>query len=326
MRKLSFLAALLIVASVSLASAGTEPFNAGISRITVSGNTPFDVLVWYPTDSEGAAWEMESWPIPASQDAPIARGSFPIVLLSHGGGVTGGKPLVLGQLSADLARRGFVVIAPFHGTTGLLGRPSQVRMALDAVLADSRFRPHVDPARLGMLGFSLGTAVTLELAGGIPDFNHLDSYCDNHPDDVMSCDHAPGEGSRKKTAVPWWAFWVRRAPSTAPLPLKALVLLDPFGVLFPRDHLTAVTMPVLIFRPDASELPGEENAIGLATALPRHPRYETVLGGHFIFVDVCPPARKAASPQICLDPPSVDRASVHTAVEAQIAAFFSDNL
>jgi predicted dienelactone hydrolase len=317
------LAALLAVSPPVLAE--TQPFPAGISRISVSGAETFDLLVWYPAAAEEVPRESDSYPVPASRDAPVADGRFPVVLLSHGGGVTGSSPFVLSELSVSLARHGFVVVAPFHGKIGLRGRPSRIRPALDAVRADTRFSSHIDPARLGFLGYSLGGAVALELAGATPDFVHFEAYCEQHPDDVMSCDHSPGGGGRA-TAAPWWAFWVRKPPAPAPLPLKAIVLLDPFAVMFPRDRLTAVTMPVLMYRPESSELPGEENAFGLASSLPKRPEFLTIPGGHFIFIDVCPLPLRTAAPNACVDPVGVDRASIHAAIEARIAAFFKDNL
>jgi predicted dienelactone hydrolase len=138
--------------------------------------------------------------------------------------------------------------------------------------ADPRFKPHVDPALLGMIGFSLGTAVTLMLAGATPDFAHLDAYCDAHPTDVMSCNDAPGGGGRRSSAPPSGVH----IPPPPPLPVHAIVLLDPYGALFSRDHLTAVTMPVLQFRPDHSQL-GEENSAGLAASLPRQQRSDTAM-------------------------------------------------
>ena len=200
------------------------------------------------------------FPIPASRDAAPAPGRFPVVLLSHGGGPTGGTPLILGELSASLARQGFVVVAPFHGKAGLRVRALQARSALDAVLADPRFWPHADRVRLGMIGFSLGTAVTLELAGGIPNPAHLVAYCGAHPDDAMSCQHAPDGNNPPAPGQP---FLQRLAIVPAPLPLKAIVLLDPFAVLFQHDELTAVTMPVLLFRPTAASFGGMRMALGL---------------------------------------------------------------
>jgi predicted dienelactone hydrolase len=326
MRALFLAAALLLACPISMAFGETEPFHAGIARLSIDADVPldvrpFDILVWYPTEAAEAPWQAGPFPIPASHDAEIAPGRFPLVLLSHGGSVKGGNPLVLRELSADLARQGFVVVAPFHGTAGMPVRPLQIKLALDAILADPRFSAHADPARLGMLGFSLGGAVTLELAGAVPNMAHLGSYCGAHPDDVLSCDQAPGGGSGAGPRQ-------NRPPGSppSPLPLKAIVLLDPFAVPFQHDELVAVTVPVLLFRPAQSELSGEGNAIGLAAALPHPPHYETVPGGHFIFVDVCTPFLQSAAPEACRDPPDVDRAAVHAGIEAQVAAFFRSNL
>jgi len=312
----SFLAlALLFAVPVSAAWGEDAPFHAGVARIAVSAAVPFETLVWYPTEADAASWQVGPFLLPANHGAPVAAGRFPMILLSHGGGTGGGTPLILSELSAALARRGFVVVAPFHGKANLSLRPLQVRAALDAVLADPRFGPHADPGRLGMLGFSLGGAVTLELAGARPDWLYFLAYCEAHPDDAMSCDHAPG-GTHlgEPPTIP------------TPLPLKAIVLLDPFAVPFPRDGLTAVGLPVLLFRPDRSALPIERNAAALRATLPQAPEYATVPGGHFIFIDVCVPALRATAPEPCEDPPDVDRAAIHARIGRQIAQFFSDTL
>eukprot|EP01037_Dinobryon_pediforme_P029350 gene29350-32953_t len=316
----------LLVAPLSAALAQSEfqsqPHHAGIARIEVPADIPFEALIWYPTDVVGGSWQAGPFPIPATHNAAVADGKFPVVLLSHGGGLGGGSPLVLRELSAYLARQGYVVVAPFHGKTGLSGRPAQIKLAFDAVLADPRFESHLDPARLGMLGFSLGGAVTLELAGAIPNWAHFASFCATHSDDVMSCGHAPDQSSTSPAP---------RHPSssaTVPLrlPLKAIVLLDPLAALFQHEDLQAVTMPVLLFRPEQSKLSGDGNAIGLAAALPRAPQYQTLPGGHFVFVDVCPPVLQSEAAEICSDPPGIDRAHVHAGIESMLAAFFGKHL
>lgn len=325
MRALFLAAPLLLIAPVSTALGESESFHAGIARISVPADVPFDMLVWYPTQAEEVPWQVGPFSIPASQNAAIASGHFPIVLLSHGGGATGGTPLLLRELSAYLARQGFMVVAPFHGKTGLAIRPLQVDRALDTLLADPRFRSHAEPTRLGMLGFSLGGAVTLELAGAIPNMAHVASYCSAHPDDVMSCRSAPGGGDRNGPTSGQNPSADKPSPPS-PLPLKAIVLLDPLAVPFQHDELAAVTMPVLLFRPDQSALTGEGNAIGLASELPHPPQYQTVPGGHFIFVDVCTPLLQSSAPEACQDPPGVDRAAIHAGIEAQIGKFFHDTL
>jgi len=306
----------LLIAQQGAAFGQEAAFHAGVARPSVAAAAPFEMLVWYPTQDDEVAWQAGPFSIRAARNAAVAAGRFPIVLLSHGGGLGGGTPLVLGELSAALARRGLVVIAPFHGKTGLAGRPQQIRQALDAVLVDRRFADHADPGRLGMIGFSLGGAVTLELAGAVPNVAHLIAYCSAHPGDAMSCDHAPGGARTAATGV--------GAP--APLALRAIVLLDPYAVLFQRAELVGVTMPVLILRPAQSELPGQANAIGLTAALPQAPAFRSVPGGHFVFTDICSAALKATSPEVCQDPPDVDRAAVHIAIEGLIGGFLSKKL
>lgn len=321
MRIFGLIAALLIMGISLTAAAGTPVFHAGVARPSVTGEKPFEMLVWYPTEADEVAWQAGPFTMSATRNAVVAPGRFPVVLLSHGGGVGGGTPLILREIPAALARRGFIVIAPFHGKVGLPGRTVQIRRALDAVATDTRFASHVDQTRLGMLGFSLGAAVTLELAGAVANPAHLVAYCASHPHDAMSCDHAPdGNNGTAPGANP------EPTEPVAPLPLKAIVLMDPYAVLFQRPELAGVSVPVLIFRPADSALPAGANAIGLAAALPRSPQLQTIPGGHFVFTDICSPSLKASSPEVCEDPPGVDRAAVHAALQAQIIGFFTKNL
>lgn len=313
---------LMLLGAGGACAEGTRA-RAGIIRLTVEAATPFDALVWYPTEAEELPWQAGPFSIPATRDAAPAAGPFPVILLSHGGGLGGGTPLTLRESAAALARQGFVVIAPFHGKTGLRNRMAQVVAALDRAQADARLKPHLDSARLGMLGFSLGTAVTLQLAGAVPNPAHFASYCAAHPADAMSCANAPDgrNGTEPGQARPTAAS----APS-ARLPLKAIALLDPYAVMFQRPELAAVTLPVSIFRPDQSEMPGEANATGLAAGLPRVPDFHVIPGRHFVFIDTCPEPLRLQAPEVCEDPPGVDRAAVHRAVEAELVAFFRKHL
>lgn len=322
MRVLLAMFTFLLVAASSAAFAQSQPHQAGIARIEVAADIPFEALIWYPADVADGSWQVGPFPIPATHNAAVADGKFPVILLSHGGGRGGGSPLLLREFSAYLARQGYFVVAPFHGKTALGGRPTQIKLAFDAVLADARFKLHIDPERLGMLGFSLGGAVTLELAGAIPDWAHFESFCMTHPDDVMSCGDAPeqsnaGPASRKASPT-----------ETVPLrlPLKAIALLDPLAALFQGTGLQAVTMPVLLFHPEQSKLSADGNAMALAEALPHPPTYKTLPGGHFVLVDMCPPVLQSTASEICSDPPGVDRAAVHAGIESALAEFFRKHL
>ena len=312
---------LLAVAWISAAaSANAQAFRAGLTRITVSDSASFDALIAYPTETAEVSVEEGSFKLSASRDAPVAAGPrFPIVLFSHGNGRGQGTPLVLRDLLLHLAREGFIVIAPFHPATNrpFVNRPRQIRSALDSVLADVRFSGHADPNRIGMMGFSFGGAVTLIVGGAMTNLAHLSAYCHDHPDDPRACDGIPTDGS-------WANVPSRKSEDT--LALKALVLMEPYAAPFERNGLASLDRPILIYRALQSDLRAEGNALALAGALPRQPQEVAVSGGHFVFVDPCPPILAAQAPQICSDPPGVDRNTIHQRLRREIADFFHANL
>ncbi len=310
----------LAVAGISTALADPPSFRAGVTRITVQDTTPFDALIAYPT--EAAEVSVEEGPIRllASRDAPVAAGArFPVVLFSHGGSGPG-TPLVHRDLLLHLAREGFIVIAPFHPGTGqpFIDRPRQIHKALDSVLADPRFSKHADPDRIGMAGFSFGGAVTLIVAGAMIDLAHLSAYCHDHADDSRACDGIATDGS--------WAKVPPSRKSDDALPLKALVLLEPYGALFERKGLGSLDLPILIYSASQSDLRAEGNALALAKALPRPPQQVAVPGSHFVFVDPCSPILATRAPQVCSDPPGTDRAAIHQRFRREISDFLRANM
>jgi predicted dienelactone hydrolase len=310
----------LVVAGISTAWADPPPFRAGVTRIAVQDTTPFDALIAYPT--EAAEVSVEEGPIRllASRDARVAAGArFPVVLFSHGGNGPG-TPLVHRDLLLHLARGGFIVIGPFHPGTAqpFVDRPRQIHKALDSVLADPRFSKHADPDRIGMAGFSFGGAVTLLVAGARIDLAHLSAYCRDHADDTRACEGIATDGS--------WAKVPPSRKSDDALPLKALVLLEPYGAPFDQKSLGSLDLPILIYSASQSDLRAEGNALAVAKALPRPPQQAAVPGSHFVFVDPCSPILAARAPQVCGDPPGTDRAAIHQRVRREIADFLQANM
>ena len=310
----------LAVAGISTALADSPPFRAGVTRITVQDTTPFDALIAYPTEAAEVSVDEGPIGLSASRDAPVAAGArFPVVLFSHGGGGPG-TPLVHSDLLLHLARQGFIVVAPFHPGTEkpFVDRPRQIRKALDSMLADPRFSKHVDPDRIGMVGFSFGGAVTLIVAGAMIDLAHLSAYCHDHADDSRACHGIPTDGS--------WAKVPPGRKSDDALPLKTLVLLEPYGALFEQKGLGSLDLPVLVYSASQSDLRPEGNALALAKALPRPPQQIAVPGSHFVFVDPCSPILAARAPEVCSDPPDTDRAAIHQRFKREISDFLRANL
>lgn len=159
---------------------------------------PYVVLVCYPTDP---ANPRPDYQLPTGQAVPhMQRGSeapifandatkYPILLFSHG---LTGSPISGDYIDAlrVFASNGYVVIAPFHGDprfadVSLEGlrdyfyaithfkdfiamqavRPLSLSLALDAVLASPQFSAHIDPAKVGGFGASMGGESLLLMNG-----------------------------------------------------------------------------------------------------------------------------------------------------------------
>ena len=246
------------IAALLLACAGARadppPYKAAIVRLSVPDQTPFSAFVWYPSKATERPWQAGSWSVAATQGAPAATGQrFPLIVFAQGGE----NPLMHGHLAAALARRGFVVVMPIYGTAAhhLLLRPHEAERALAAARTDPRFAPITDPARVGMIGQSLGGAVGLILAGGRPDPTRYAAYCHAHAGDSGACRDgaAPAQG-----------------PIAEPLqPLKALILLNPLSAPFDAEGLAAVQVPLLLYRPENGEA-------ALESALPQAPALRTI--------------------------------------------------
>lgn len=154
------------------------------------GDRKLDVDLWYPTARAGKAETYRASlvsepPKPpaeftiagiASRDAPVASGSFPLVIVSHGyGNVT----VAMSWLTENLASKGYVVAAIRHDDppitdpakfpVTLLHRPRDIAFVaaqLQGALAD---RFHIDAQRVALVGYSMGGYGVLTAAGATLD-------------------------------------------------------------------------------------------------------------------------------------------------------------
>ena len=138
---------------------------------TVSG------AIYYPSAGGGTPEIYADNPVfvgvPVLKDAAIAHGRHPLVLMSHG---MGGHVRSLGWLSTALAERGAIVVAVNHpnstwGDFDLVKgldhwtRAQDLKLALDAVLADPEIGAQIDISRILVAGFSYGGWAALSLGG-----------------------------------------------------------------------------------------------------------------------------------------------------------------
>ncbi|MBD2723765.1 alpha/beta hydrolase family protein [Hymenobacter armeniacus] len=268
----------------------------------------FPVLVLYPSRTAGQAETLSLYALDVARDAPVAPGTFPVVLISHG---TGSSGLVHRNLAHYLARHGWVVGLPEHpfnnrdndawaGTPqNLAARPRHLQLAIDALSDAPGLAGALRPDAVGLIGHSLGGYTALALAGGRPTATPRDS-----PD------------------------WQQQPiPVPADARVKALVLLAPATPWFMAPGaLRHVRVPILLLEAEKDEhltrFHGEIVLNGVPDAGQLTHRV-VANAGHFSFLSPFPAARVSPAFPPSQDPPGFDRMQFHAVLYPEILAFLS---
>jgi predicted dienelactone hydrolase len=331
---------LLALAAIGVASAAAADPIAGYDRFEVAAPhraAPIAASVWYPVGTptylgligDNAGFEGSA----AYVGAAIAEGRFPLVLLSHG---SGGNMDSLSWLSSRLALRGAMVLAVNHpgSTSGdssprrsirLTERAADLKAALDQILADPAFGPHVDRSRIVSLGFSLGGATALNLAGAEMDRDLYRDYCARFGKEAADCIFM-AKGGVDFANLPDAFEGKMRDPR-----VTGAIAVDPgFSYAITETSIGAMALPVLLINLGGDErwMAGDVSARGsnLVARLP-HAEYATAApANHFTFLALCKPgARERLAEEhddpVCDDPAGTDRAAIHEKIVERIAAF-----
>jgi predicted dienelactone hydrolase len=330
----------LALAAIAVASAAAADPIAGYDRFEITAPhraAPVAASVWYPVGTptyrgligDNAVFEGTS----AYVGAAIAGGRLQLVLLSHG---SGGNMDNLSWLSSRLALRGAMVLAVNHpgSTSGdssprrsvhLAERAADLNAALDHILADPAFAPHIDHSRIAALGFSLGGATALNLAGAQTDRDLYRDYCARFGDQAVDCVFF-AKGGVDFANLPAAFEGEMRDPR-----IGAAIAVDPgLTYAFTDAGVAAMNLPILLIN-----LGGEERwkAVDVSAQgsnlVGRLPRVEYATAGpasHFAFLGLCKPqgreilAEERDDP-VCDDPAGTDRAAIHEEIIEQIATF-----
>jgi predicted dienelactone hydrolase len=282
---------------------------------------PLPAAAFYPaTGAADAETDLGEYLLAAGRDLPAVAGRHPLVVISHGhGGTMWGHH----DLATALARGGYVVAVVEHlgdsyrdyadagSDRVLLGRAYQISAVIDAALADPVVGPLIDPARIGVAGFSAGGYTALLVVGARPDFTRMERYCAGAPASPELCQI---ELRRELTAP---------RPTADPRVRGAFVM-APFALVFGPDAFGDVTAPVfLTYATEDRVLAPAENALAIAPAIATRTATRAIEGaGHYVFLAPCRPALVQEIPMLCADPPGIDRAAVHRELAADAAGFF----
>lgn len=312
-----------------LAHAEAAPWVAGLHYMTLADPVdarPMQALAFYPAIGKTRTSRIDGYPVNVTEEAPVALGQFPLLVLSHG---NTGSPLALHYLATSLARRGFIVVAVVHpgdnvrdhsrlGTlSNLYGRPLQVSAAITAARDDALLGPYLNDGKVGVIGYSAGGETALILSGARPDLDRLRQYCLERPNDTDACRTHGVLIADRSELVP-----------EADQRVGAVMLMAPLSLLFGRHALAGVQVPALIYSGDSDQLVAvDRNAEALARKLPVTPGYRLLAGaGHFVFMAHCAAEQYVRMPALCKDAEGVDRRHIHHSLQRETAVFFSQAL
>ncbi|MDB5946006.1 MAG: putative lipoprotein signal peptide [Ramlibacter sp.] len=289
---------------------------------------PLEIGIWYPSQATVQPLVMGPTTMSVAVNG-IAQGkALPLVVMSHG---TGSSYLGHFDTAIALADAGFVVVAVTHAgdnyadqsrSADVMDRPRQISRVIDHMLSTWEGHAMIDPARIGMYGFSAGGFTTLVSIGGIPDFSTVGPMCRQYPGD-FACQLIAKSGSN--LAVPLTSATARAADPR----IKAAVVAAPaLGFTFSPDGLKNVKVPVQLWRADNDLLvPHPRYAEAVRLALPQTPDYHVVANaGHYDFLAPCGTALASMVPAICTSAAGFDRAAFHASFKAAVVSFLNTAL
>ncbi len=330
-----------LVAALLLSLAGpARAQHAGYRTLTIAGDTPTTVALFYPTAAADRVVPMGPWLPVVAPGAPVSETRLKgLILLSHG---TGGTELNHHNLGTRLARDGYLVAAVRHAGDNwqdrslvasgryFSERPLQISRVLDALLASPEWGPRIPIERIGAVGHSAGGYSVLALAGAQADAQRSAQHCRAVQDDPGYCalaKGAAGTGAAGAQAAPAASAVTpdARPVSVPDRRIRAVVALAPMAVVFTPESLAAITVPVrVIVAEQDAVLNGKYHGGHVAASLARAQSSTVAGAGHFAFMAQPTFPLPSAAGDAAANPAGFDRVAFLPELENQVAGFFAD--
>ena len=339
LRTLLHSAALIAAALLSLAGPAHAQ-HAGYRTLTIAGDPPITVALFYPTAVVDRVVPMGPWLPVVAPGAPASDAKLKgLILISHG---TGGTELNHHDLGTRLARDGYLVAAPRHAGDNwqdrslivsgryFSERPLQLTRVLDALLSSPEWSARIPAGRIGAVGHSAGGYSVLALAGAQADPQRSAQHCRTVQDDPGYCSLARRPAATDASSGPAAPVGSASAPqarlvSVPDRRIRAVVALAPMAVVFTPESLAAITVPVrVVMAEQDAVLTGKYHGGHVVANLPGA-RASTVAGaGHFAFMAQPTFPLPSAAGDAAANPPGFDRVAFLPTLENEVAEFFAE--
>ncbi|MFZ1983317.1 MAG: alpha/beta fold hydrolase [Desulfatitalea sp.] len=283
---------------------------------------------WYPTYEQPTPVAYGPFQGHARTGAAIAPGKHSVILISHG---TGGQRFNQFYLAEELAAHGYIVLAVQHpkncagddGDANLLrnlwNRPKDVSFALDQALKEPGLAAHIDPAKVGVIGHSIGGYTALVLAGAKPDVGKVAEFCSSIRGAFA------GEFCSPKAAElsAWQQGRFLDFSHLQDSRIRAAFIMAPgVPILFNKSAMTSISVPVFVVFSGRDEiLHGREQAYREYLS-PTTTFVELPEAGHYVYLMECPEEVKRTSREACSDI-GTPRSEVHPMLRKEVISFFN---
>ena len=341
------------ITAVLLSLAGpAQAQHAGYRTLTIGGDVPATVALFYPTPVADRVVPMGPWQPAVAPGAPLSEAPLKgLILISHG---TGGTELNHHNLGTRLARDGYLVAAVRHAgdnwqdrslvTSGRYfgERPRQLSRVLDALLASPEWGARIPADRIGAVGHSAGGYSVLALAGAQAEPARAVQHCRTVQDDPGFCALAknpsvspsvnpssspagsPTAASQPTNAVGAASPDAERV-SVADRRIRAVFALAPMAVVLTPESLAAIRMPVRVLVAEKDVVLNTRYHGAYVVAQLPNVRAGTVAGaGHFAFMAQSTIPLPSAAGDAAANPPGFDRRVFLADLDQQVAAFFAE--